>query len=161
MTVRPAKVADIPRILDLIEAAHKRSIYAGVDAVDREYARSLFMRTIRFNGCHGDGACLFLVSEIDGVAQGYFLATLDRVYQVGKRLCANEVHFYLTPEADQRDLLRVINSFLAWGEANPRVAEFRIGESNVLGDPDPRFADLLERKGFTKGATVFTKRTAA
>lgn len=161
MTVRPAKVADIPRILDVIEAAHVRSIYADRDQVDRDYARILFCRAMRFNGGHGDGACLFLVSEIDGQVEGYFFGTLDRTYQVGKKLCAQEVHFYLSADADERDALRILNRFVEWADENDRVVETRIGTSNVLGEPDPRFEALLERKGFARGATVFTRKAHA
>lgn len=158
--IRPAKVSDLNHLLDLIVETSKRTAYAAIDEVDRAYTRAMFMRAIRFNGGHGDGASLLLVSEKDGKLDGYFLGCNGRLYQVGTRYCAQEIHFYLAPGADERDVLRVLNAFIEWGQSNPRVAELRIGESNVLGEPDGRFAALLVRKGFKPSATVFTKGTS-
>lgn len=147
-------------LLDLMVTAHARSIYADVDEIDRDYTRQMFIRAMHFNGHSKAGATLFNVSEKDGKIEGYFFGLLDRVYQIGKKLSAVDVHFYLSPDADPRDAIRLLDAFIEWCDGNPKVIEIRIGESNAFGDPDPRFASLLERKGFTKGATVFTKKTA-
>jgi|GEM_PF-1221550 len=159
MTVRTAKVGDVMAILDLMEAAHARCIYSDVDTIDREYTRQFYTRAMHFQGHTKHQATMFLVSEQDGKIEGYFFGFLDRLYSIGHKLAATDVHFYLSPEADQRDAIRIVNQFCEWGESNPKVVEIRIGESNVFGTPDPRFSALLERKGFTKAATVFTKRT--
>lgn len=151
-------LVDVLPILDLIEEAHTRSVYAGVSEVDREYTRKFFARSLHFHGNSNHGATLMLVSEKDGKIEGYFFGFLDRLYQVGTNLAATDVHFYLTPDADPRDALKIINDFTAWAEANPKVVEVRIGVSNVMGEVDPRFEALLIRKDFEKGATVFTKR---
>lgn len=158
MTIRDWTLIDTMPVIALIEAAQKRSIYADVSDVDAEYTRRFLARSLHFNRNSNHGATLMLVSERDGKIEGYFFGFLDRVYQVGTKLAATDVHFYLTPDADPRDALRIVNEFCAWAESNPKVVEIRIGESNVLGEPDPRFADLLRRKAFEKGATVFTKR---
>lgn len=158
MTIRPATIGDILPIIALMDEALTRSIYAGVDEVDHEYTRKLFARSLHFHGNSNHQATLIYVSEMDGKVAGYFFGFLDRLYQVGKKLAATEVHFYLAPWADQRDALKLLNAFLEWAEANPKVVEIRLGESNILGEPDPRFAKLLERKGFHKAATLFTKR---
>lgn len=158
MTIRAAKVEDVMAIIAVIEAAHKRSIYADVDVVDRDFTRQMFTRAMSCTENRGAQGVLFLVSEQAGKVEGYFFGFLDRLYQVGKKLAATDVHFYLSPDADPRDCLKIVNAFVAWAEGNPKVVEIRIGESNVMGDPDPRFAELLVRKGFERGATVFTKR---
>lgn len=160
MTVRTAKPADVMAIISLIEEAHQRSIYKDVDEVDRDYTRQLFTRAMHFNGHSNHNATIFLVSEAEDKIEGYFFGFLERVYCIGKKLTACEVHFYLSPQADQRDALKILNDFIAWAEENPKVVEIRMGESNVLGEPDPRFSALLERKGFARGTTIFTKRTA-
>jgi hypothetical protein len=158
VTIRTAKPADMIELLNLMEAAHARSVYAGVDEIDRDYTRQMFTRAMHFNGHSNAGAVLFLISEKDGKIEGYFFGLLDRVYQIGKKLAATDVHFYLSADADPRDAIRIIDAYLEWCEGNPKVVEVRIGESNAFGEPDPRFAALLERKGFTKAATVFTKK---
>jgi hypothetical protein len=159
VTVRPAKVSDVMAILDLIEEAKPRTIYKD-EEIDRDYTRQFFTRAMHFNGHSNHQATMFLVSERDGKVEGYFFGFLDRLYLVGKRLAATDVHFFMSPRADERDALKIVNDFIAWAEANPKVAEIRFGESNAFGEPDPRFAALLERKGFARGATVFTKRIA-
>jgi len=158
MTIRTAKVSDVKAILAPIEAAYPRSIYAGVDTIDMDYTRQFYTRAMHFNGHSNHQATLFLVSEVEGVVQGYFFGFLDRLYNIGHRLSATDVHFYLAPDADQRDALRILTAFMEWAEGNHKVVEIKIGESNVFGEPDGRFAALLERKGFEKAATVFTKR---
>jgi hypothetical protein len=125
-----------------------------------DYTRQFYTRAMHFNGHSNHQATLFLVSENNGKIEGYFFGFLDRVYSIGHKLAATDVHFYLSPDADQRDAIRIVDHFIAWGEGNPKVVELRIGESNVFGEPDPRFRALLERKGFAAAATVFTKRTA-
>lgn len=158
MTIRVAKPADVMELLAVMQAAHARSIYAGVDEIDHDYTRTMFTRAMHFNGHTKANATLFLVSEKAGKIEGYFFGFLDRIYQIGKKLAASDIHFYLSPDADPKDAIRILDAFLEWAESNPKVAEIRIGESNAFGEPDPRFAALLERKGFAKGATVFTKR---
>lgn len=158
--IRPAKDTDVLAIIGLIEAAHKRSIYADVDVVDRDFTRQMFTRSLTCTENSGAGGVLFLVSENDGKIEGYFFGFLHRLYEIGKKLAATDVHFYLSPDADPRDALKIVNAFIEWGVKNPKVVEIRIGESNVMGEPDPRFAELLKRKGFEAGATVFTKRTS-
>lgn len=158
MTIRTAKPADVMEILALMQAAHARTIYAEVDEIDHDYTRMMFTRAMHFNGHKNGTATLFLVAEKDGKIEGYFFGLLDRLYQVGKKLAATDVHFYLSPDADARDAIRIIDAYLEWCDGNPKVAEIRIGESNAFGEPDPRFAALLERKGFEKAATVFSKK---
>lgn len=158
--IRTAVPADVMAIIALIEAAHARSIYADVDKIDVEYTRKFYTRAMHFNGHSNHNATLFLVSERDGVIGGYFFGFLDRLYNIGHKLSATDVHFYLAPDADQHDMLRLLNKFIEWAEGNPKVVEIRIGESNLFGEPDGRFAALLERKGFSKAATVFTKGIA-
>lgn len=156
--IRSAKEEDVMSIVACLEHAHSRSIYAKVDVVDRDFTRQMYTRAIACTGNRGHQGTLFLVSETDGKINGFFFGFLDRLYNVGKKLAATDVHFYLKPDADPRDALKIVQHFIAWAQANPNVVEARIGESNAMGEPDPRFAALLERKGFVRGATVFTKR---
>lgn len=159
MTIRQAKPSDVMALLDLIEEALAQSVYAGAGEMDRDYAKSMFKRAMHFHGNTNANATLFNVSETaSGKIEGYFFGFLDRVYQIGKPLAAQDIHFYLSDRADPRDAIRLLDAFLTWAQGNPKVIEIRIGESNFMGEPDPRFAVLLERKGFTKGATVFSKR---
>lgn len=157
MTVRQAKITDVPALLALIQGALDKSAYAGRGEIDIDFASATMRRAMHFNGKHGLGACLILVSEKDGNLEGYFFAMLDRVYQFGKPLCAHEVHLYLTDDADARDAIRILDAFEEWADTNPRVIEKRIGASNFMGETDPRFGLLLERRGWEKAATVFTK----
>lgn len=158
--IRPATEADVLPIISVIEAAHKRSIYADVDSVDRDFTRQMFTRAMACTESKSSGGVLFLVSEKDGKIDGYFFGFLHRLYEIGKKLAATDVHFYLAPEADPHDALRIVNAFIEWAEGNPKVVEVCIGESNVMGEPDPRFAALLQRKGFVRGATIFSKGIA-
>lgn len=159
--IRTAKPSDVMSLLDLIAEAQLHTTYAD-DEIDRDYTRQMFTRAMHFNGHSNHQATLFLVSEdAAGEIQGYFFGFLDRLYQIGKKLAATDVHFYLSPAADPRDAIRILDAFIEWAEGNPKVVEIRIGESNAFGEPDPRFSALLERKGFSKAATVFTKRNTA
>lgn len=157
MAIRPATISDVPALLALIQGALDKSEYAGRGELDTDFADAVLRRSMHFNGKCGMGGTLILVSEKNGKVRGYFFAVIDRVYQFGKPLCAQEVHFYLSPGAEPKDAVRILNAFEAWADKSPLVIEKRIGASNFMGEADPRFAALLERKGFKKGATVFTK----
>jgi hypothetical protein len=158
MTIRQAKLSDVVPILDIIDEAHKRIGRVNDGGIDRDYARKHFNQAVRSNGGHDDGACLFLVSEAAGIVQGYFLAALGPTYQIGKHLSAQDWHFFLAPDADPDDPLQILHTFEEWAEANPNIVEARIAPTNVFGEPDGRFAMLLEGQGFAKAGTLFVKR---
>lgn len=158
MSIRAAKPSDVVALLDLIEDALARSVYAGAGELDRDYAKRMLARAMHFHGNTNTNATLFNVAEADGKIEGYFFGFLDRVYQLGKPLAAQDIHFYLSERADARDAIRLLDAFEAWAQSSEKAIEIRIGESNFMGEPDPRFAALLERRGYTVGARVFTKR---
>lgn len=159
MSVRPAQVADIMRVLEVAEAAKKKSRYTDFE-IDDLYARKFMAKAVHTHEFSNFGGTFFLVCETDGIVEGYILGFLDKVYQIGKKLVAVETHFYTTDKASPRDALQMLNSFIAWGEENEKVLDIFMSTSDFGGDIDARYEELLKRKGFKPCGTNFAKRVS-
>lgn len=157
MTIRPARAADIMRLLEIVEEGHRKSIYALKGNVDRDYTRQLFLRAVHMHGHSHANATFFLVSEKDGRIEGYFLGLLDRIYQVGDKLQAIDIHFYLNDYADRRDAFQMVKQFVAWGEGNANVIEIMMSKTDILSDDDVGFERLLARKDFRRCGALYRK----
>lgn len=158
MSVREARAADIISVLDLLEQAQSRSVYAGRVNVDRAFAQKSLMRAVHTNGHTNHGASCFLVATRDGKIEGYFLGVLDRVYQFGDRLCATDVHFFLTERAEATDAIRMVTWFLQWADDNPNVEDVAMGQTAFFKKAnDDRFEKLLRRAGFAPVGSIYRR----
>lgn len=157
MTIRAAKFGDIPRLAELMEEAFRASIYADRGNIDERVCKGLFMNSMQKHGGQYAGSTLVNVCEKNGVVEGFLLGAFDRVYHVGDKLMASDVFFHLSPRADPRDAIRLLNDFLTWAEANPLVVEIKMGVTNILGDWT-RLEPLYRRKGFDQCGALFEKR---
>lgn len=157
MTVRPAKASDIMRVLVIADEARRNSVYAQRCPIDRGYAQKFFAKAVHTHGFHHHGGTFFLVSERNGMVEGYFLGVLDRIYQIGERLVALEVHTLLSPRASRRDWSVMVSRFIAWAEGNDDVLEIFMAQSTLMGTEDRRYATALKRKGFAHCGTNFIR----
>jgi hypothetical protein len=152
MSVRSAKFADIPRLCELIAEAHARSVYADRAALDESAFKKLCINSARI---HGQGGCLF-VAERDGLAEGFIIGVVDRIYGILKAHYATDVLFIAAERADPRDAGRLLDAFLGWADSVPSVIEVRLGVSDAIG-PWERTAKLYRRKGLRQDGAQFVK----
>lgn len=155
MAVRPAKLSDIMRVLAVAKEGHAASIYRDKGDIDEPYARALFARSVQRHGGTNFGGTLFVVAHEGEEITGYFLGFLDRVYQIGNRLSAQDVHFYKTPRCNPRDSLAMLGQFIDWAQANENVVEILTGKTDAMGEDDGRYGELLKRNGFSICGTVY------
>lgn len=147
--IRPAKAADIPRLWALTEEMFLASIYVGHDEPDMKIAKGLFLQGIQRHGLMSAGGTRVMVTEKDGVVEGFLLGILDRVYHIGHKLTATDMYFYASPRASSRAAIELLDDFLAWAEGNSKVVEICLGATNAVGDYH-RTGLLYRRKGLAQ-----------
>lgn len=158
--IRAAKAADTMAVIGLMQEAKAKSRYADIGEVDVKLAKLFLGRMVHFQGNRHAGGSLYVVSETDGALKGFFLAHLAPVYIVGNKLEAQDLHLYMSDDADPRDFFRCIALFDEWAASNPDVIEATLSLSDFI--PDPEGAELIERiyarRGYERTASVHKRR---
>jgi hypothetical protein len=161
--IRVAKAADTMAVIRLMKEALSRSRYRDRGEVDVEAAKAFLARCVHFHGHSGAGATFYLVSEDEDSHRptGFFIACLGRVYVVGDKLEAQDVHLYLSGMADPKDFRRFVQAFDKWADANPDVIEATLSMSDFIKDllgRDETMARFYQRRGYTPTNQVFKRR---
>lgn len=155
--IRRARMADVHRLVELLEYAHARSIYAGRIGVDVAYARKYLAGAVMRNGNVYQGGSLVMVAEdSDGAVQAFVLGLLDRVYGVCDALQAYDHFLIATRTAPKGAMLALFNAYVDWAAANPRV--FEIGASHTDALPgSERMIGVFKRAGFRRCGSIFKR----
>lgn len=156
MSVRDAKFVDIPRLAELLVEAHQRSIYAAVASLEVVAVKQTFARALHRHGQHNEGATLALVSETDGVIEGFIIGLLDPVYPCLDKLRATDLWFIFSERADGRDAPKMLKQLMAWAEQSPKVIEVYLGVTSAIGDW-ARTSKLYERLGLEQCGAMFRR----
>jgi hypothetical protein len=130
MTLRTAKPGDTGRIVELLEATHADSRYAGLP-FDHRAARSLVMQAVQRNMGEHDGGCLVVVEELDGQVEAVIIATLSRVYMVVDALKATDLFLVASPKASLLAARKLLGAYIAWAERNAAVYELELTHTDV------------------------------
>lgn len=157
MIVRAASSVEAPRLVEILVDAQARSRYAGKVAIDQPYARKYLATAIHRHGHTNEGGCFVQVAERKpGQIDGFICGALNRVYQVGDMLCAQDVFLIGRKDFPPRALNWLLDGYIAWALANRRVFEVWLSHSDVLPQGD-RFGALFERKGFQRCGAMFRR----
>ena len=156
MTVRRAKFTDIPRIVELAEEAHERSIYNETEVqVDVQYMKRLLMTVIQRHGGKGEDATYVQVSERDGVVEGCLIVVAQRIQWVCNLLQVSDLFFYQSLKAYPNDAKLMMKGAIEWARSmKKKVYQIRFGAGNALGDYT-RTAKLYERLGFSQKGGIY------
>lgn len=157
--VREGKFTDIPRIAELLQESHQRSIYAQTATFDPQEAKQLGLRALQRHGHMNNGGTLVLVSETAGVVEGFIIGLLDNVYPCLKELMATDLFFILSERADGNDAREMIKRLMAWAESNPKVIEVHLGVTSAISDWQ-RTAKFYERLGLVQCGAMYRKEVA-
>ncbi len=157
MTVRPARFGDIPRLAELMREMYERSIYRHDCGFDEKAAKALLMRSIQRHGGGHDGSTFISVAERAGVVEGFIIAALSRLYDIGTKLLATDRHFYVSKRAHARDAFKLIGAYETWAAANRQVIEIDLCATNAVGE-FRRTEKLYRRLGFEPFGVILTKR---
>jgi hypothetical protein len=149
--LRPARAIDVPAVVDILVERQQDSRFAGIVDVDVAHARKLLAQAaFRHGGTH-DGGTFFMVAESDRSIEAFLLAALSRVLLVGDKLCAQDILLLSRRDLPARDAMRttnrLIDEYVAWATANPRVADIHLSWSDTLPSGE-RIGALFARKGF-------------
>ncbi len=153
--IRPGRMMDVLRLVELLEWAQERSIYAGKVAVDRDYAKRFLGQLIHKHGGVYDGGTFCMVAEDEsGVVQAFLTGALDRVLNIGDMLQAFDIHFVATDKASARAAPKLFAAYLAWARNNPRVYEITASRSDSMNGAE-RVDILFERSGFEPCGAIY------
>lgn len=143
MTIRPATLDDLPRILELGELMHRESPRWSRVAFSRPRAADFLAQLIM-----SEWGCVFL-AEKDGVIVGGIAGTATP-HWASDDILADEASFFMLPEArGSMAGVRLISALKEW--AGARGARWLNAGTSTGLDPE-RTAGLYERLGFSRCA---------
>lgn len=156
--IRRATMSDLPRVYALVGQLHKATEYAKRDIdVSEPAMHRLFKAALARNGSTGDGGTLLNVFEHKGQIEGFMLGALQRVYHIGNRLEAQDFFLYCTPGAPNPAWSKLVDAFVEWASANPKVADIVLSTNDVAGTDPLKLGRLYARKGFMKRGEIWKR----
>lgn len=155
--IRDARFQDIPEIAAMLREMHGASKYAGRVGISDKAVDALLMGSVAGQKQHGPQASFVAVAEHDGALTGFMIGVLDRVYHIGDRLTANDVFLHCRNTARPSDALRLIDAYIAWARANPRVIEIMLSWADTLPGAE-RIAAVYRRRGFRRIGEMWEQR---
>jgi GNAT superfamily N-acetyltransferase len=136
---------------------YQRSIYRDDCDFDEKAAKALLMRGIQRHGGRQDGSTVVFVAERAGVVEGFIIAALSRLYDIGTKLLAADTHFYCSKRAHARDAFKLIDAYDAWAAENQQVIEIDLCATDAIGE-FRRTEKLYRRMGFEPFGVILSKR---
>lgn len=160
MAVRRAKYTEIPRIYELLEEAYEKSRYKDSPVtLDKKRSKAMLMQSMQRHGGTVEGSTLVLVSSDDkDMTQGFIIAVLCRVYEIGSMLYATDLFFYQGKASLAADARKLLQGVVDWATGNPKVYEVRFGLTDAVDGNFLRTAQLYDRMGFRQEGMIFGKR---
>ena len=156
--LRPAKTTDVFILADILADRAKDSRYAlklGQDAlIEPKLARTMFAQAVQRHGGTNDGATFVMVHETDGQIDAFILAGLGRIYEAGTQLAASDTLLLGIQGCDPRAMTRLLEAYVEWAEANPKVMEVGLSWSDTIPGSDI-LVRKFERDGFVERSRSF------
>lgn len=156
--IRRALPQDMKGVERLIRAQHAASKYAERVGISDKAMETLLLGMFAQMGQRGPNATHVAVAVEDGAIVGFVAGVLDRVYHIGDRLTANDL--FLVSSGKLSNTLGLIDSYLAWARANPKVVEVVLSWSDALAGAE-RVAEIYRRKGFVRSGEMYELRLDA
>lgn len=154
--IRPGKSSDAFALAEILTERQRDSRFAGKVQVDGLLARRLFAQAAQRHGGTTDGATFLMVSERKGEVEAFMLGSLSRVYIIGDALCASDTFLLGRQGCSPVILMRLLDAYIAWAEANPRVCEIGLSWADSI----PGSATIQRaytRRGFTECARTYRR----
>jgi hypothetical protein len=156
---RTAKLEDIPRVLELLQAAHRRTIYASVGNVSPIRARELVEEMGARMVSPGLAKTFFQVAQASGKVEGFLIGYLEPIYSIGDKAQATDLFTLLNEgKADPKDFIRMLTAFNRWAEMQQDVIQLQTGVNDIMGTDWPRLVPVYEKLGYEKTGVILTKR---
>ena len=143
--IRPAKMQDIPAILNLLEDAHSRSIYADVCGIHCDTALGLLSQSVW--GAKQQGSEFFAhVAETDGTIEGLIIGMAVPLYLIGDKLMVSDLFWVCSENVDPKDPIRLMKAMIHWAQHKSDVVEVRCGATPVIQSPE-KASKMLKHLG--------------
>lgn len=157
--IRVAKLQDIPRVLELLEMAHKRTIYSAIGTISEHRARELVEDMGARMEAKGDRRTFFFVSQKAGVVQGFLIGYLQPIYQIGSKLEGTDLYTLLNEKhADPGDFVKLIVRFKTWLQTQSDVIQATCGITDIINPNWRALIPIYEQLGFEQTGAVMTAR---
>ena len=128
--IRAAKFSDIPAMAKLVKETHRRSKYAGRCGVCDKAIEQLLTGSIASQNQSGPGASFVEVAEEDGKVVGLMIGVLNRIYNIGDKLCASDL--FLINHGRSANGFKLLDNYIAWARSNPKVIEIGLSWSDSV-----------------------------
>lgn len=156
--IRPASTADLATLFKMVGQMHSESeFYARGIQLSPSLVRSFLMMGVQRHGGQHAGGTLFNVVERGGEIQGFMLGMLQPVYAVCLDLEAVDFWLYCTKKAPKIATNVLVDHYIAWALAAPKVKDILLSWTNVVGVDGVKLGKLYMRKGFTKRGEMFVR----
>lgn len=156
--IRAARHTDLKALEKLIRQQHAESNLAGRVGISDKALEALLLSLFAGQMQRSVGATLVMVALRDGKVTGFIAGSLQRLYQIGDKLEANDVFFVNT--GSPADAFAMVNAYLEWATGNRKVLEVRMGWTDSIPGAE-RIVSLLKRKGLRKSGEVWSLSTDA
>lgn len=154
--IRPAKFADIVRIVELMHEMHARSRYHDTDKVNDKTAHQLIAQCVHRHGHTHAGGAMVMVAVHDNVVEGFMVGMLDNLYHIGHKLMAQDVFLYTSDKADPLDFMRLLKAYVKWASGNPKVVEIKLSWTDAV-DGAEKLDAIYEGLGFRRCGHIFER----
>ena len=151
--IRAAKFSDIPRLIELMADGYSRSRYRERSAFDPKEARSLLMNCIQRHGSPGEGGSTVMVSD---PVESFIIGIMERVYFVGTALVAKDLLFYATEKSSPFDSVGLLNAYVDWAKANPKVIEIQLSATDIIEETGAAEA-MYRHMGFRRSGALYER----
>lgn len=143
--IRDAIFVDIPPLMALLRSSHERSKYAGRVKLVEKAMEQLLVGLVAGQRQHGPQSSFIQVVEHDEKIVGFMAGSLNRVYNIGDKLCAADL-FLVNEGKNLKDTLALIDGYIKWAKSNPKVIEIGLSWSDALPNAED-IANIYRRKG--------------
>lgn len=154
--LRAATTGDLPRLYELVAECHARTEFAarGIE-LSPTLTRSMLMEGIRRHGGQHVGGTLLNVIEYRGRVEALMLGLLQPIYGLCVGLEAQDRILFASAKAPKLSTGLLIDGYLAWAKAAPKVHDIYLSWTDVAGVDGRRLAKIYQRKGFQRCGEIW------
>jgi hypothetical protein len=134
--IRDAKMTDIPRLCEILETMHLKTIYAEQGhSVDKDRMKAVLMQSIQSHMFKPLGDFFAQVSENQDTVEGFIIGVSVPVYLIGEKNQVSDLFWVATDKVKPAEPHRLMKNLIAWGKVKPDVIEVRCGTTPIIQSP--------------------------
>jgi hypothetical protein len=157
LMIRDALMTDIPRLCEILEAMHSKTIYAEQGhSIDKDRMKAVLMQSIQSHMFKPFGDFLAKVSENKGVIEGFIIGASAPVYLIGEKNMVTDLFWVATDKVNPHEPIKLMKNLIAWGKVKPDVIEVRCGATPIVQSPIGA-GNILKRLGLKPYGDFYRK----